>query len=100
MMEPRKVIIKPLITEKGTHLTENYRVYPFQVSKRANKREIKNAIESIYGVTVTGVRTMNAKDAQGAVPLGTKARLEEGAGDAGRRRHDRDNLRITNDEEM
>ncbi len=61
MMEPRKVIIKPLITEKGTYQTETYRVYPFQVSARANKRDIKNAVETIYGVTVTGVRTMNAK---------------------------------------
>ena len=61
MMEPREVIIKPLITEKGTYQTENYRVYPFQVKRNASKREIKNAVESIYGVTVTGVRTMNAK---------------------------------------
>ena len=61
MMEPREVIIKPLITEKGTYQTERFRVYPFQVSPRANKRDIKNAVESIYGVPVTGVRTMNAK---------------------------------------
>jgi large subunit ribosomal protein L23 len=61
MMEPREVILKPLITEKGTYQTERYRVYPFQVAGCARKRDIKRAVESIYGVTVTSVRTMNVK---------------------------------------
>ena len=61
MMRPREVIIKPLITEKGTNGTERLRVYPFRVHGRANKTQIKDAIEEIYGVKVTGVRTLNMK---------------------------------------
>ena len=58
-MEPRIVIRKPLVTEKGMYYAENFAVYPFEVDKRANKVDIKNAIETIYDVTVKGVRTMN-----------------------------------------
>ena len=58
-MEPRRVIKRPLVTEKGMFYAENYRVYPFEVAAGANKVDIKNAVEKIYGVTVEGVRTMN-----------------------------------------
>ncbi len=58
-MEPRNVIIRPLVTEKGMYYAENFSVYPFEVSGRANKMDIKNAVEAIYDVTVEGVRTMN-----------------------------------------
>ena len=59
MMEPRNVIIRPLVTEKGMYYAENFTVYPFEVDRRANKVDIKNAVEIIYEVTVEGVRTMN-----------------------------------------
>ena len=59
MMEPRSVIIRPLVTEKGVYYAENFAVYPFEVDRRANKVDIKNAVETIYGVNVEGVRTMN-----------------------------------------
>ena len=58
-MEPRNVLIRPLVTEKGLHYAENFAVYPFEVGRRANKVDIKNAVETIYDVTVEGVRTMN-----------------------------------------
>lgn len=54
------IIIKPVITEKQTAITEkNPARYGFRVSPDANKIEIKNAIESMYGVKVIDVNTMN-----------------------------------------
>ncbi|EID74590.1 50S ribosomal protein L23 [Imtechella halotolerans] len=53
------VLIKPIITEKMTAESELNNRYGFVVSSGANKIEIKNAIESTYGVTVERVRTMN-----------------------------------------
>jgi large subunit ribosomal protein L23 len=54
------IIIKPVITEKQTAITEKIPTrYGFRVSPDANKLEIKQAIETMYGVTVTHVNTMN-----------------------------------------
>ena len=53
----RDVLIKPLITEKMTSLTEKLNKYGFQVAIDANKIEIKKAIEKMYGVNVLGVNT-------------------------------------------
>ena len=55
------VIIKPLVTEKSTHLQQTRNAYAFQVHRDANKPEIKKAIEAIYNVKVVEVRTMNRK---------------------------------------
>jgi large subunit ribosomal protein L23 len=53
------IIIKPVITEKQTAITEKMtNRYGFRVSPNANKLEIKKAIEDMYGVTVTDVNTM------------------------------------------
>ena len=60
-MDNTNVIIKPLVTEKSTHLQETRNVYAFQVTQHANKMEIRRAIEAIYNVKVTDVRTMNRK---------------------------------------
>ena len=51
------VIKKPLITEKATVAMENRNRFSFQVEKSANKIEIKKAVEKMYGVHVTEVRT-------------------------------------------
>jgi large subunit ribosomal protein L23 len=51
------VLIKPLVTEKVSALTEKGQ-YGFLVNPRANKVEIKKAIEKMYGVTVEAVNTM------------------------------------------
>jgi large subunit ribosomal protein L23 len=51
------VLVKPLVTEKISALNEEGR-YGFIVSKKANKIQIKNAVESTYGVTVEDVNTM------------------------------------------
>ncbi|HNX86101.1 MAG TPA: 50S ribosomal protein L23 [Bacteroidales bacterium] len=52
------VIIKPIITEKMTHLGEKLNRYGFLVDRRANKLQIVQAIKALYGVDVTSVNTM------------------------------------------
>lgn len=54
------IIIKPIVTEKQTMITDKMpnRV-GFRVSPDANKLEIKQAVEELYGVTVVSVNTMN-----------------------------------------
>ncbi len=54
------VVLSPHITEKSTMLSENNAVV-FKVASGASKPEIKEAIEALFGVTVTGVNTMMAK---------------------------------------
>ena len=58
MKEPQQIVQRPLLTEKGTRLKENANQYLFRVAKRANKVEIKRAIETLFKVTVTDVRTL------------------------------------------
>jgi large subunit ribosomal protein L23 len=53
------ILIKPIITEKATSNSELFNRYSFVVNKKANKLEIKNAVEKAYGVTIESVRTMN-----------------------------------------
>ncbi len=54
------IIIKPIVTEKMTKLGEKLNRYGFKVEKDANKIEIKQAVETLYNVTVTEVNTMIA----------------------------------------
>ena len=56
-MKPSDVLIKPILSEKANKLSEKQNRYSFVVDRKANKLEIKKAIESFYGVTVTGVNT-------------------------------------------
>ncbi len=53
------ILIKPIITEKAVSDSELNNRYTFVVDKRANKLEIKGAVEEAYGVSITDVRTMN-----------------------------------------
>ena len=52
------IIIKPLVTEKMTRLSEKLNRFGFIVRRDANKIEIKNAVEELYNVTVLEVNTM------------------------------------------
>ena len=52
------ILIKPVVTEKMTHQGETLNRYGFIVDKRANKIQIKKAVEDLYGVTVESVNTM------------------------------------------
>ena len=56
-MKLSEVLIKPILTEKANAQQEKLRRYAFKVDKKANKLEIKKAVESFYGVTVTDVNT-------------------------------------------
>lgn len=60
-MDPHQVIVRPVISEKSYNLIETEGQYTFQVDKRANKNQIKNAIESAFEVTVDKVNTVNVK---------------------------------------
>ena len=55
------ILIKPIITEKATNDSELNNRYSFVVNNQANKIEIKDAVESAYGVSVEKVRTMNVR---------------------------------------
>ena len=60
-MDTTNVIIKPLVTEKSTHQQTTRNAYAFQVNPNANKQQIKQAVEKLYDVKVTDVRTMTRK---------------------------------------
>jgi large subunit ribosomal protein L23 len=60
-MDNTNVIIKPLITEKSTHLQNTRNCYAFKVNPSANKQQIKAAVEHLYDVKVADVRTMNRR---------------------------------------
>jgi large subunit ribosomal protein L23 len=53
------VIVRPVITEKGLTLKEDDRTLCFEVTNRASKKQIQEAIERIFKVKVLHVRTMN-----------------------------------------
>ena len=55
------ILIKPIITEKATADVENFNRYTFVVNPKANKVEIKKAVEAAYEVSVTKVRTINVR---------------------------------------
>jgi large subunit ribosomal protein L23 len=55
------ILIKPIITEKATADSELNNCYTFQVNTKANKVEIKKAVEAAYGVSVDKVRTINVR---------------------------------------
>ncbi len=61
MRDLYRIIKRPLITERGTHLREKENKYFFEVAKRANKLEIKRAIESLFRVHVTSVHTISLR---------------------------------------
>jgi large subunit ribosomal protein L23 len=52
------ILIKPIVTEKMTALTDKFNRYGFIVARRANKLQIKKAVEELYGVKVETVNTM------------------------------------------
>lgn len=60
-MDDYSIIIRPLVTEQGIHFANTKNAYSFEVNKRANKVQIRNAVERLYSVKVTDVRTANVK---------------------------------------
>jgi large subunit ribosomal protein L23 len=59
MRDPRDVIVRPVVTEKSAMAIEDGNVYTFVVDRNANKIEIGQAVEKLWDVRVTSVRTMN-----------------------------------------
>jgi large subunit ribosomal protein L23 len=71
------IIKKPLITEKATSDSENNNRFTFIVDVRANKLQIKNAVENMYNVTVDAVRTMNYGGGKPSVKYTNKGIVEQ-----------------------
>jgi large subunit ribosomal protein L23 len=61
ILEPYQVVLRPLITEKATHLSERHNAYTFEVNPLATKTEIKDAVEILFDVKVADVRTQNRR---------------------------------------
>jgi large subunit ribosomal protein L23 len=61
MLDDYSIIVRPLITEQSMHLANAKGAYSFEVDKKANKAQVKKAVEKIYGVEVLKVRTANRK---------------------------------------
>ena len=53
-----EILKKPILTEKASALTEKLNRYSFKVDHRANKLQIKSAIEQMYGVSIVAINTM------------------------------------------
>ena len=60
MKEPRDIIKRPVITEHSADLMADKK-YTFEVNPKANKTEIKDAVETIFNVKVVKVNTFNLK---------------------------------------
>ena len=52
-MKLADVLVKPIISEKSNKLSEKRNIYAFRVGRKANKLEIKKAVEDFYGISVT-----------------------------------------------
>ena len=70
------ILKKPVVTEKMNRITEKQPRYGFIVERRANKLEIKKAVESMYGVNVESVNTMIYRGK--AMSRGTKTGVVSG----------------------
>ncbi len=61
VLEPYQVVLRPLVTEKGTHISERDNAYTFEVNPLATKTDVKRAVEELWSVRVVGVRIQNRK---------------------------------------
>jgi large subunit ribosomal protein L23 len=75
----RAVLVKPIISEKAELLSEKRGQYSFVVDKKANKIEIKKAVETMYNVSVVSVNTsivprkMRVRNTKSGVQVGSKS---------------------------
>lgn len=60
-MDDYNIIVRPLVTEQGMHFANTRNAYSFEVNSKANKIQIRSAIEKLYGVKVLDVRTANVR---------------------------------------
>ena len=71
----RMIIQKPVVTEKSTALKEDFNRYVFRVEVKANKRQIKKAVEELFEVKVKDVRTAVIRGKRSVV-MNRKGRFE------------------------
>ncbi|MFY9942754.1 MAG: 50S ribosomal protein L23 [Desulfobacterales bacterium] len=60
-MNPYDIVKRPLDTEKTNHQKETHNQFSFEVDRRANRIEISNAVETLFNVKVSQVRTLQVK---------------------------------------
>jgi len=79
-LAPHQIIVRPLVTEKGTHKAARCNAYAFEVNRMAGKDDVRRAIEALFDVKVVGVRTQNrhgkprrSRNTQGATKCWKKA---------------------------
>lgn len=77
-MKLSEVLVKPIVTEKSNKLTDASKTYAFRVDRKANKLEVKKAVEEFYGVTVTEVNTV-------VVPAKSKSKFTKAGFISGRK---------------
>ncbi len=58
-LSPQDIVLNPVITEKTLRLAERHNTYTFKVRPTANKVQVRDAIERLFGVAVVEVRTQN-----------------------------------------
>jgi large subunit ribosomal protein L23 len=58
LSDPRDILVRPVVSEKSYALLDDNK-YTFVVDPRANKTQIKQAVQAVFSVTVTGVNTIN-----------------------------------------
>jgi large subunit ribosomal protein L23 len=58
-LEPYQVVLRPLVTEKGTYLSQRNNAYTFEVNPLATKEDIRRSVQELWSVRVVGVRTQN-----------------------------------------
>ena len=59
MRTPQSIIVRPILTEKSTALTQSQNVISFDVARDANKIEIRHAVETLFQVKVASVRVVS-----------------------------------------
>jgi len=60
-MDPYEILKRPIVTEKSSYQSDTLNRYTFEVDVRANKRQIKEAVEQVFNVEVVGVNVMNVR---------------------------------------
>lgn len=60
-LRPHQIVLRPLVTEKGTHQSTRYNSYTFQVNPLATKKQIGDAVHELFNVRVERVRTQTRK---------------------------------------
>ncbi len=60
-MHQYEILKRPILTEKSNYQADELRRYTFEVDRRANKHEIRQAVESVFNVNVVDVHVMNVR---------------------------------------